>query len=205
MEPIDSLCPAEEAEKHESARPLPRARVFIGIKIAPRIASELAKFAAVLQDPVVRWVSPDDIHLTLVPPWNEMSIPEAAAKLGDVATRFGAFWLVFRHVGYGPQKRRPRLLWADCEAGDELVALHNTLLQTFGAVEQRPFLPHVTLARIRAKGPTIAKNHPIDEPLSLTQYVESIELFKSPSPGATGYRVVASLQLTGNGGGASTA
>lgn len=205
MEPVYSLCGAEAAEQHEPARPAAKARVFVGIKIAPQIASELGKFAAILEQPFVRPIAPDDIHLTLVPPWNEISIPDAVAKLGGVAARFGAFWLVFRHVGYGPQKRRPRLLWADCAASDEIVALRDALLQTFGAVEERPFLPHVTLARIRSKAPTIAKNHPIDEPLSLTQHVESIELFQSPPPGSSGYRVVASLQLTGNGGRAPTA
>lgn len=122
---------------------------------------------------------------------------DAVAKLGGVAASFGAFWLIFQHVGYGPQPRRPRLLWAACAASDEIIALRHALLQTFGALDEQTFLPHVTLARIRSKGPTIAKNHPIDAPLSLTQHVESIELFRSPPPGGSGYCVLASLKLTG--------
>jgi RNA 2',3'-cyclic 3'-phosphodiesterase len=53
----------------------------------------------------------------------------------------------------------------------------------------------VTLARIRTAGSAIARKHPIDEPLSLRQRVGSLELFQSPLPGGTGYRVLASLPL----------
>jgi RNA 2',3'-cyclic 3'-phosphodiesterase len=169
--------------------------VFVGLKIAPEIARQLAQFAAALEKPFVRPVAPADIHLTLVPPWNETSIPDAIAKLGRVAANFGAFQLIFQRVGYGPQPRRPRLLWADCAATDEIAALRIALLQAYGQTDERPFKPHVTLARIRSAGPAIARKHPIDRPLSLTQRVESIELFQSPPPGGSGYQVLASLRL----------
>ena len=180
------------------------ARVFVGLKVAPEIASQLAQLAATLEKPSVRPVAEADIHLTLVPPWNETSIPDAIAKLGRVAAGFGAFRLIFQHVGYGPQPRRPRLLWADCAATDEIAALRMALLQAYGQTDDRPFKPHVTLARIRAEGPAIAHKHPIDRPLSLTQRVESIELFQSPPPGGSGYQVLASLRLRETAGSAPT-
>jgi len=182
----------------EHARPAgvaPPPRVFVGLKVAPQIASRLAQFAAGLEPQSVRPVAPADIHLTLVPPWNETSIPNAIEKLGGVAGAFGAFSLIFQHVGYGPQPRRPHLLWADCAVSGEIAALRAALLQVFGQADERPFLPHVTLARIRAKGAAIARKHPIDRKLSLTQRVESIELFQSPPPGGSGYQVLASLRL----------
>ncbi len=172
------------------------ARVFVGLKIAPEIATQLAHFAAALEQLPVRLVTPADIHLTLVPPWNEASIPDAIEKLGRVAGRFGAFVLIFQHLGYGPQPRRPRLLWADCGASDEIVALRAALLLAYGQTDERPFQPHVTLARIRGDGGAIARKHPIDRPLSLTQRVESVELFQSPPAGGSGYRVLASLRLS---------
>ena len=156
--------------------------MFVGLRIEPEIASQLVQFVAALEKSFVRPVTPTDIHLTLVPPWNETSIPDAIAKLGRVAGRFGAFRLIFRHVGYGPQPRRPRLLWADCVVNDEIATVHTALLEAFGQRDERPFQPHVTLARIRSNGPAIARKYPIDQPLSLTQRVESIELFQSPPP-----------------------
>lgn len=171
------------------------ARVFVGVKIAPEIAEELTRIAQELKRFNARVIAPADIHLTLVPPWNEASITDAVAKLSQVAGRTPAFSLNFRHVGYGPQRRRPRLLWVDCDLSDEIVALHAALVETFGQLDERPFQPHVTLARIRSGGPAIARKYPIDRPLSLAQSVESIELFQSPPPGATGYRVLVSLRL----------
>ena len=192
------------AEQAQGVRAAPPARVFVGLNIVPEIASQLAKFAAALKAPSVRPVAPADIHLTLVPPWNETSIPDAIAKLGRVASGFSAFRLMFQHVGYGPQPRRPRLLWADCTATDEIAALRAALLQAFGQTDDRPFQPHVTFARIRAAGPAIARQHPIDQPLSLTQRIGSVELFQSPPPGGTGYRVLASLRLGETTGSAPT-
>jgi len=171
------------------------ARVFVGIKVAPEIANQLAQLPAGLEEQSVRPVPPADIHLTLVPPWNETSIPDAMAKLARVVSQFGAFPLIFQHAGYGPQQRQPRLIWVDCEATAEIAALHAALLQVFGQTDERPFQPHVTLARIRANGRAIARKHPVDRQLALMQRVESVELFQSPPPGGHGYQVLASLRL----------
>ncbi len=173
----------------------PRLRVFVGLKVTPEIARELARLAVGLEQLPVRLVAPADIHLTLVPPWSEASVSNASESLRLVAGGFGSFWLTFQHVGYGPLPGRPRLLWADCAATDEIAALHAALLQAYGRHDERPFRPHVTLARIRGNGFAIARKHPIDRELSLTQHVESVELFQSPPPGGSGYRIVASVKL----------
>jgi 2'-5' RNA ligase len=170
-------------------------RIFVGLKIAPEIAAELARIAAGLEKLPVRLVAPPDIHLTLVPPWEEDSASEAIEKLRLVAGRFAAFSLTIQHVGYGPELRWPRLLWADCAATDELQALQTALLDAYGQTDTRPFRPHVTLARIRGNGRIVARKCPIDEELSLTQQVESVELFQSPPRGEIGYRVLASVLL----------
>ena len=190
-----TIASAKGPKDADTALAAPPVRVFVGLKIAPEIASQLAQLAAALEQSSVRPVVPTDIHLTLVPPWNETSIPDAIEKLGRIAGTFGAFQLIFQHAGYGPQPRRPRLLWADCAATDEIAALRAALLQAYGQTDERPFQPHVTLARIRGDGVAIARKHPIDRPLSLSQRVESIELFQSPPAGGSGYQVLASLRL----------
>jgi 2'-5' RNA ligase len=195
---------ANVAERTHTEHAAPQTRVFVGQKIAPEIASKLAECAAGLEKLSVRPIAPADIHVTLVPPWNETSIADAVAKLGRVAGSFDAFWLIFRHVGYGPEPRRPRLLWVDCAVDDEIAAVRTALLDAFGQLDDRPFQPHVTLARIRSNGLVIARKVPIDQPLSLTQHVESIELFQSPPPGGRGYQVLASLRLGETPGSAET-
>lgn len=175
----------------------PRARVFVALRVAPAIAEELAQMARVLQRFSVRLIAPADIHLTLVPPWNESAIAAAIDKLRSVAERAAPFTLEFRRLSYGPQTRRPRLLWAECAESGELAALHAALLAAFGQSDERPFRPHVTVARIRGNGAAVARKQPIDRELAFAHPVESVELMQSPPAGETGYRVLASLALGG--------
>lgn len=170
-------------------------RVFVGIKMAADIAQALAGLARPLAPYHVRLVPPEDIHLTLVPPWQETQISDAIRTLDRAIEGIGRFPLTFTHVGYGPQPRRPRLLWAECAASEEITLLHTALLDAFGRSETRPFRPHVTLARIRGNGAAIARKYPIDQDLSLAQHLDTIELFQSPPPGERGYRVLAASAL----------
>lgn len=174
------------------------ARVFVALKVAPQIARELAQMARELERLRVRLIAPDDIHLTLVPPWSETSVPGAIEKLRGVAGKATPFNLAFVHLSYGPQPRRPRLLWTECTASTELTALHAALLLEFGQSDERPFRPHVTVARIRGNGAAVARKQPIDRALAFSQQVETVELMQSPPPGEVGYRVLASLPLGGN-------
>jgi 2'-5' RNA ligase len=184
----------EPSARTPQARP---PRIFVGLKIEPEIARELAQLARALQRFGIRTVAPCDIHLTLVPPWNAGSIPAAIDKLRNVVDGFGAFSLTFEHLGYGPQPRQPRLLWAECVDSNELSRLHAVLLEAYGGGDARPFRPHVTLARLRHNGRSIARKHPIDRRLAFVQRVSSVELFHSPPAGQRGYQVLASVPLAG--------
>jgi RNA 2',3'-cyclic 3'-phosphodiesterase len=173
------------------------ARMFVGFRIDPVIAAQLAGFAAPLKDTSARLVAPADIHLSLVPPWRETMIERAVERLSEASGRFTPFPLRFDHIGYGPQPRRPRLLWVECPVTESIASLQSTLMKTFGQENARPFRPHLTLARIRDGDEGIARTHPINHALSLWQLVRTVELFRSPPPGATGYQIVASAPLAG--------
>lgn len=173
----------------------PALRVFVAVKIASDIAQDLAQIAQPLERFAVHPISKGDIHLTLVPPWNEPAFADAVEKLGRAVEGHYAFKLEFRHVGYGPDPKRPRLLWAECSASKELTSLHEALFIAFGQRDERPFLPHVTLARIRSNGARVCRKYPIDRALVLVQEIATIELMQSPPPGEHGYKVLASLPL----------
>ena len=74
-------------------------RVLVGLKVVPEIARDLVglvrRLAAVLAP-----VAAADMHVTLVPPWNEASIDDAIRKLRTVAGNFRPFSLTFRRVTY---------------------------------------------------------------------------------------------------------
>lgn len=181
---------------NESAEPTP-ARIFVGLQVDPDIAAQLAALAAPLKETSARLVAPADIHLTLVPRWRETMIDRAVKRLFETSSRLPPFSLQFHHIGYGPQPGRLHLLWVECPATDDIAAVQSTLMKAFGQENARPFQPHVTLARIRDKGRGIARKHPIDHDLELAQLVRTVELFRSPPPGATGYQIVASVPLAG--------
>jgi 2'-5' RNA ligase len=179
----------------ETATGVRPVRIFVALRISPDIALVLAQYGRDLEKFSVRHVAPADIHLTLVPPWNEFSTADTVEKLRRVADRFCPFTLTFRHVGYGPEPKRPRFLWAECVASKEIAEFRVALIQAFGQADERPFRPHVTLARLRDKGRALARKHPLDQDLALTQRIESIELMQSPPPDGSGYKILASLPL----------
>ena len=184
--------PSDKAEEGQAASPQLN-RIFVGLKMTPEIAASLAGLAERIDSVPLRRVPEGDIHLTLVPPWHEASIPAAVEKLGNALAGFECFPLSFERLCYGPERRRPRLVWAECPASPEIEALQGALLEAFGQVNERPFRPHVTLARIERKDSAAARRHPVDQRLSLAQPVRSVELFRSPPPGVRGYQVVSSL------------
>ncbi|VFU16634.1 protein of unknown function (plasmid) [Methylocella tundrae] len=104
--------------------------------------------------------------------------------------------LVFELLHYAPTLEWPKFLWAECAATDELRGLQKHLLAAFNQTDEKPFRPHVTLARIRKEGRMIAHEHPIDQRLAYTQQVQSIEFFRSPERDNGGYQVIASLPLS---------
>jgi RNA 2',3'-cyclic 3'-phosphodiesterase len=187
--------PTETTTTCPDAIPSPQMRVFVGVKIEPEIAGRLAGLARELEQLPVRLVPTPDIHLTLVPPWSAAFLTETVEQIRQTAIGFRAFQLTFRRLCYGPDPRRPRLLWAECVESDEISRLRAALLDATRQTDERPFRPHVTLARLRGNGAAIARRRPIDRELSFTQQVDCVELFQSPPPGAKGYRSLASLRL----------
>ena len=135
--------------------------VFVGIKMAPNIAQQLAEMAQQLKADCIRLVPDSDIHLTLVPPWNEINVVDAIDKLRRTICDFDCLLLAFKVLRYGPTPRFPHLLWAECVASNEFVELRTALLAAYGQTDPRPFRPHVTLARISKDGRTIARKNPL--------------------------------------------
>ena len=131
----------------------------------PRLRWNLRSMAGIWNNfPFVLWRRP-----TFISRWCRHGMrfhyADTVAKLRRVADSFVAFTLAFRHIGYGPEPRRPRFLWAECVASNEIAELRAALLRAFGQADERPFRPHVTLARLRDKGRAIARKHPVDQTL----------------------------------------
>src|SRR3546814_7651049 len=140
-------------------------RLFIALPLPEDIRGRLAGICNGL--PGARWVSPENMHLTLRF-IGEVGHGEAADIDVALSTlRAPAFDVMLDRLGtFGRPK--PHALWAGAERGEPLLRLQS---KVEGAVtrsgmkhEERKFMPRVTLARLRGAPPArleafIADNH----------------------------------------------
>ncbi len=133
-------------------------RSFLAFELPPDIKKELGTvLAAQKKLPLdLKWVKPDNVHLTVVFMGN---VPQDnLAPMGDVVKgvcgRFAPFHVKTGRVGFFGSRRHPRVLWMGFD-GDirRMGHLRDALqkkLKPFGIKkETRPYRPHLTLGRFR--------------------------------------------------------
>lgn len=137
------------------------ARLFLAISLPAQVKERLAEVQRELarSGADVRWVRPEGIHLTLkflgeVPPEKIEAIVAACEKAVKEAAP-GALRLGVRGLGTFPPNRAPRVVWAgltgDLTALARLKrALEEALVSLGFEREDRPFVPHLTLGRVKS-------------------------------------------------------
>ncbi len=135
-------------------------RAFIAIDFDEPIRRKLAA----LQDTLRRragklsWVAPGNLHLTIkfLGEIEADRVATISTALDHIAARVEPFEIMLRGVGIFPPRGLARVLWVGVEpivlrSHDPLQALHHVCedeLADLGfAREDRPFSPHLTLAR----------------------------------------------------------
>jgi RNA 2',3'-cyclic 3'-phosphodiesterase len=106
----------------------------------------------------VRWARPENVHLTLkfLGDVREEALDGLSAALGEVCARHAPFDAALVGLGAFPSARRARVLWAGVDAGSDqlrsLAADVDAALAPLGFErEKRPYVPHLTLGRIRGQ------------------------------------------------------
>ncbi len=106
--------------------------------------------------PNVNWVRPESIHLTLKFLGNVDAgmVEQVLTALETIRQSQPPFTLEIQGLGVFPHLRRPRILWIGC-TGD-IPALVNLVSEIEGVLnllgfprEEKPYYPHLTLARIK--------------------------------------------------------
>lgn len=171
-------------------------RVFVGIKVAEEIAEMLLNLETKLGDWPARFIPPEDIHMTLLPPWEMTDQDYTENKIREALKSATPFTLKSKCLSCGPNVMKPKLLWIKCEASQELIQLKKSLLKAFNVIERVPFVPHITIARIPNKNIIDTTKCPvIERPIKFFMPVESVQLFSSPHKGGKGYEVLASIPI----------
>ncbi|OHA85603.1 MAG: hypothetical protein A2408_00935 [Candidatus Yonathbacteria bacterium RIFOXYC1_FULL_52_10] len=170
-------------------------RVFAGIKLSDEIAEQCTKLQAEIGDLPARFIPPEDMHLTLLPPIMMTDDAYVIGRIREVLQSAKRFTLTLERLTYGPNMMHPTLLWIECAVVPEIVALKKALAYAFSDNDHLPFIPHITLARLKEEDTAMLARRPVERPLKLSMPVESIELFLSPNQGGVGYTVLESLPI----------
>ena len=163
--------PAEPQARRLLNAPMVRRRIFVAVALAPALLAAVSGMRARLAEAesTLRWVPPENLHFTLkflggiTPP--QLTGVVAAAR--EVAARTQRFSITLAGLGAFPSARRPRVVWAGVSSGaDHLVALAEhldvVLRPAHASREDRPFRPHLTIARVRDAAPVRDLSKEID-------------------------------------------
>ena len=173
-------------------------RLFTAIDLPNDVLLRLDRLLTVLRpEALIKWSPLDNLHITtkFIGEWPESRLPELHEALAHVAPR-ATFDIEVRDLGWFPNERSPRVLWAGVHGGDALLQLaHDTEkgLEALGIKsEDRPFTAHLTLARIKNPVPMQRLRQRVQElqPAALGKFpVSHFALFRSdPGSNASIYR-----------------
>lgn len=139
-------------------------RCFIAVELPDRIKDGLRQLESALRanDPSrARWVDPDGIHLTLKFLGNVEAarLESITGKMNEAAQASDPFQLGIQGLGAFPNLRRVQVVWVGIKGDMErLQALQKALEAGMAKIgfpaENRPFTPHLTLARLRETATT---------------------------------------------------
>ena len=182
-------------------------RIFIAINLPENIRKELVNFQAKWPELPIRWVKPENLHITLIflGRLNDEEVLTLCNITRNVAKNHNVFLIKLNKICYGPPKKLPpRMIWVEGEKSKELLELKNDLENNLtGKIsfspENRSFSPHITLGRIRRwewRQIEPEDRPKVEEDISLSFEVNSIEVMESElKRGGAEYTVLESCHL----------
>jgi 2'-5' RNA ligase len=129
--------------------------------------------------PGMRLIGPQELHLTLHFLGELIPVSVEAVRRALAKVTLSAFTITIRGLGTFPTEGQPKVLWSGVEGSPALFALHHSvgtaLTDAIGfQLEERPYSPHVTLARLNAPAAPGVIEHYLEENQCLQ--VQSIRL-----------------------------
>ena len=154
-------------------------RIFIGIDLDPEVRTRIERFLEGVEGfvPDARWVRPESLHLTLK--FIGEQTPERVQAITEHLRRIESSAFEIRAGGHGffPTAKAPRVFWIGIHAGPRLAELAESIDVATAALgiprEDRPYSPHLTLARAGARRSSLApKRRKADGPNAIFAVLE---------------------------------
>lgn len=152
-------------------------RLFLGATLSQPLIDRIISFQHRLTGWPIRMIKPENLHLTLVPPWEAADALIARDRLQQMAFALRSGSVQFdRWQTHGA--RRDGMIWLKGKADPALVSLKAILMAAFyESADTYPFVPHVTLARFHQKDSGTLP--PLDEPATFCETIGNVTLFES--------------------------
>jgi RNA 2',3'-cyclic 3'-phosphodiesterase len=177
-------------------------RLFVAVDVPDALKEQIESSVVTPLRPSLveaKWTRPEGRHLTFafLGEVDESRVPEIIGALGAASAKHARFDAAFDRIGGFPNDRRPRVLWVGIgKGGDEMIAMQSDVadaLEPLGfAPDDRPFHPHLTLARF-PRPKTIGTLSATAIPTTSFR-VEEIVLFRSQlHPKGARYSVVEAI------------
>lgn len=173
-------------------------RVFVALPAGRKLAAAVGAFRRAHAGLKVRWMKPENLHLTMVPPWPCADVEAACRVLGDEAARQSPFNLFFEQVSFGPDKRRPRLIWATGSAPGDMQEFARRLHAATGASGEprQSFLLHLTIARFNSRDYAAMGVRKLRESVEWRDTLDALCLYESIlKPRGAAYRELCRVPL----------
>ncbi len=130
-------------------------RLFLALDIDDDIRERITLFVDGVRNfaPDARWMQPESLHVTLKFIGEQPESVMENIKRAMATVSAGTTQIDFRGYGFFPTSKSARVFWIGMNSGPELVALAAAIDDTMPSLgipkEDRPFSPHITLARGR--------------------------------------------------------
>jgi 2'-5' RNA ligase len=180
-------------------------RLFTGLDVPWQMRRNLELLIELLRPKAgISWSPLGNVHVTtkFIGDWPEHRLDELKRALAAVP-RSGELQIAIRGLGWFPNPHQPRILIVGVDGGPALASLAKATDEACAALgiepENRPFHPHLTLARVRAPRPLFELKKAIAD-LPDTDFgaypAGEFHLYKSDlRPGGSVYTKLASYSL----------
>jgi 2'-5' RNA ligase len=132
-------------------------RIFIAVKIGvgDKLSRMISSMKSEFSSEGIKWTTNDNIHITLafLGDTDGNKIKNITSMLNALCKTIIKFELTLRGTGVFKNINDPRILWTGIDPSESLMELHRSIiggLKVLGhKIEERPFNPHLTIARIK--------------------------------------------------------
>jgi RNA 2',3'-cyclic 3'-phosphodiesterase len=168
-------------------------RLFLGLPIPFELTQALARLTRAIELPKGRWTEPENLHITLVflGEVAEPTLPPIEGELSKLT--FAPFPLILTRLNTFP---RTGVLFAEVEPARPLLHLQAKVAVSMArcgfAPEDRPYHPHITLARFHGPLRLSQIQHTLPPSVQRTSTADTVNLYRSHlTPTGSHYEILA--------------